>query len=484
MSGLDHAIALHRAGQLAEAEAAYLSWLRSHPGDPDANFYLGGLRQQQGLPGEAVALFQQVLAQDPERVDAWVNLGVAQRSRGELSIASACLERAIALEPGSAVAHYNLGVVLQDRRMSAEALRELDAAIALRPGHAGSHCNRGTVLAALNRDIEALESFDGALTLEPEHALARHNKGLALLRLGRFRDAWPQCEYRWKRPGAAAYRHGATPPWNGTDTLRGKRILFWSEQGFGDTLQFCRFANVLADRGAAVLLEVQKPLRTLLGELEGVAQCFAQGEPLPACDFQMPLLSAPMALQTDAGSIPARVPYLLPPPARVESVRPYLGDPDGLPRVGIVCSGSRTHVNDANRSIPLARFAALFGRARLFLLQTDVHAADTEALAASPIRDLRPILRDFRDTAAVISHLDLVISVDTAVAHLAGAMGKPVWILLPFAPDWRWMQERDDSPWYPTARLFRQRQPGDWSHVLARLVAQFDERSHLTQDSP
>lgn len=484
MSGLERAVALHRAGRLAEAEAGYLSWLDAHPDDPDANFYLGGLRQQQGRASEAIALFQSVLVKDPVRFDAWVNLGVARRSVGELVDASACFEKAIAIEPASALAHYNLGVVLQDRRMPLDALRELDAAIALRPEHAGSHCNRGTVLAAMNQDDEALRSFERALALEPEHPIARHNRGLALLRQGRLREAWPHCEYRWKRPGAAARRHGSIPNWQGNEALQGKRLLLWSEQGFGDTLQFCRYATLLAEQEAEIVLEVRRPLKALLEGLAGVAQCLVEGEALPECDFALPLLSVPMALQTGIDTIPSRVPYLQPAPAKVARGRLYVNATDGLPRIGIACSGSRTHVNDANRSMPLASFAPLFDRAQLYLLQKDVNAADVQCLQESPVHDLRPALDDFADTAGIIAHLDLVVSVDTSVAHLAGAMGKPVWILLPYAPDWRWMQERSDSPWYPTARLFRQRHPGNWREPMEALVAHLDERGFPLQDAP
>jgi len=482
-SGLERALALHRAGRLADAEGAYLAWLSTHPDDPDANFYLGGLRQQQGRTVEAVAHFQAVIARDAARAEAWLNLGVALRKIGELSGATDCLEQAIALDPASAVAHYNLGIVLQERKRPADALACLDAAIALRPGHAGTHCNRGAVLAALNRDRAAVESFERALALEPQHAIARHNLGLAQLRMGLFGEAWKNCEYRWKRPGAADYRHAALPRWHGEEPLRGKRLLLWSEQGFGDTVQFCRYAPLLAARGAIVVLEVQEPLVSLLSGIEGVSQCLAQGDILPRCDFEIPLMSVPMALATAVESIPARIPYLFADPARVASLRDVVGPCSHPARIGIACSGSPSHVNDANRSVPLAHFAPLFGRAQLYLLQKSVHARDAQILREGAVRDLQSVLADFGDTAAVIAHLDLVISVDTAVAHLAGAMGKPVWILLPFAPDWRWGQDRRDSPWYPTALLFRQRQAGDWPDVIERVAGELEGRALLAEGS-
>ena len=467
---LSQAIAQHKAGRYAEAEQGYLAWLRTHPGDPDASFYLGGLRQQQGRPAEAAELFKQVIAQEDNRADAWLNLGVALRAVGEPSSAMACFERALALVPTSPVAHYNLGIVLQDLKRPELALPCFERAIALRPDHAGTHCNRGAVLASLKLDAAALESFERALALEPDNAIARHNRGLARLRLGLFDGAWADCDFRWKRPGVGPYRHAAIAPWRGDKPLEGKRILLWSEQGYGDTLQFCRYAPMVAALGGEVVLEAQHPLKSLLASLSGVAQLRAQGETLPHCDYEIPLLSLPLAFDTTLDTVPAGVPYLHADAGKVRSLDRLFAPADRRPRIGLACSGSRTHINDANRSVPLSRFAALFDRAQVFLLQKELSGEDEATLRQYPVRDLRPELADFSDSAAVIAHLDLVVSVDTAVAHLAGALGKPVWLLLPFAPDWRWMLERDDSPWYPNTRLFRQRRPGAWNEPIEQVL--------------
>jgi hypothetical protein len=263
--------------------------------------------------------------------------------------------------------------------------------------------------------------------------------------------------------------------WLGEEPIAGKTILLHAEQGFGDTIQFIRYAPLLAERGAKVIYEVQPELQPLLTQLKGII-VIAAGEPRPVFDLHCPLLSLPLAFKTQAETIPAAIPYLTAPVERVTAWRDRL--PPGRPRAGFVWSGQPSHKNDSNRSIALARLAALFENPPFdcYSLQSELRDADAEVLRGLPnLVHLGDGLRDFADTAAIISLLDVVISVDTAVAHLAGAMGKPVVILLPYAADFRWMRGREDTPWYPTAKLFRQPAFGDWDSVIVRLGAELQQ---------
>jgi hypothetical protein len=290
------------------------------------------------------------------------------------------------------------------------------------------------------------------------------------LTLGDFTRGWKQYEWRWKASAFARQRRSFRQPlWLGHEAVAGETVLLHAEQGFGDTIQFIRYAPLLAERGAVVICEVQPELKPLLSQLTGVT-VVAAGDPLPAFELQCPLLSLPLAFATQPTDIPADVPYLAAAADRVAAWRDRLSS--DRPRAGFVWSGSPTHKNDVNRSIALARLATLFDDARLrcFSLQTELRAADRETLRGLPgLTHLGDDICDFADTAAIISQLDVVISVDTAVAHLAGALGKPVLILLPLAADFRWMRQRKDTPWYPTAKLLRQPAFGDWDSVIAGL---------------
>jgi hypothetical protein len=353
-----------------------------------------------------------------------------------------------------------------------EALESYARARAIKPDYAEALYNQGNALVMLGRHREALASYERALAIKPDHAEAQWNQGLARLRLGDFRAGWKQYEWRWQRPdGVKSQRSFAQPVWTGQQSLQGKTILLHAEQGLGDTIQFVRYATLVARRGAKVMLEVQRTLKGLLARVEGVAGIVGRGEELPAFDLHCPLLSLPLAFGTELSSIPASVPYLAATDDRIETWSARLPPRKGL-RVGIAWSGNAKHKDDRNRSIALARLAHLFAApgVQFVSLQKDARDGEAEVLRDIPgFLDLGPELKDFADTAALISLIDLVISVDTSTAHLAGAMGKPVWVLLPFSPDWRWLLEREDSPWYPTARLFRQPMIGDWESVIGRM---------------
>jgi len=421
---------------------------------------------------EAIASFDRALAARPAFTEALLNRGLTLADLGRHEEAIADYDRALAADPDNAEALFNRGTSLASRNRPDEAIASFDAALAVRPDWADALCNRGVALVSLNRQAEAIATFARATAIEPDHPEASCNESLAWLRLGDFRRGWAKYESRWaSRDLASQGRAFAQPLWLGGETLRGKTILLHAEQGLGDTVQFVRYAPLVAGLGAQVVLEVQPALIALVSGIGGISRIVGKGEPLPEFDAHCPLLSLPLALKTDLDTIPAAVPYLAAPDLRVAKWRDRLG-PRTSPRVGIAWAGSRTNNNDHNRSIALAplAFNLQIPGVELVSLQKEVGKEERELLRASPhIRHVGDELTDFADTAAAISKLDLVISVDTSVAHLAGALARPLWLLVPFAPDFRWMLDREDSPWYPTAHLFRQPRIGDWDGVLARI---------------
>ena len=508
-SGLSH----HRAGRLEEAERHYRKALEADPDQPDALHLLGLIAHQFGKNELAAQLIARALAIKPANPEALVNLGNAQQALERRDEALASYDGALALRPDYAMAWSNRATVLQALKRYDEALASYDKALAIKPGYAEALRNRGVALHQLRRYDEALASYDEALASKPDYvealsnrgltlqALKRHdealasygkalaidpmlaeahaNEGLLRLLLGDFELGWKQYQWRWKGAffSSASSRSFPQPLWLGKQDIEGKTLLVHAEQGLGDTLQFVRYAPELAGRGATVVLEVQPALKALLANSFGACRVLSEGEPLPDFDLHCPFLSLPLAFDTRLDGIPAQVPYLAAPAAAIEKWGHRLGRTDA-PKIGIVWSGRSTHANDANRSIALSRLIPLASSgARLVSLQNEVRAEDASALAASPeTLHFGAELEDFSDTAALVSLLDLVVSVDTSVAHLAGALGKPVWILLPFAPDWRWLLDREDSPWYPTARLFRQPRIGDWDSVLDRVGRELASR--------
>jgi tetratricopeptide (TPR) repeat protein len=341
----------------------------------------------------------------------------------------------------------------------------------IKPDSTNAMVNRGNALRYLGRFDEAIASFDRALAIEPELAEAHWNKGLLLLSRGDFENGLAEYEWRWRREDEFKPRDFAQPQWQGGD-LAGKTILLHAEQGFGDSIQFLRYVPLVVAKGARVVLELPDALMPLVGRIDGVITMVGRGQRLPDFDLHCPLLSLPLAFGTTLSSIPPFTPYLQPPAERMTKWR-VLIPRTGRPRVGLVWSGKPSHKNDRNRSIAFVRLSPLLARPGIDFvsLQREYRESDRASLATFPnLLRLDAALSDFADTAAVIESLDLVITVDTAVAHLAGAMGKPVWILLSAVLDWRWLLEREDSPWYPTARLFRQTEIGRWDSVINRVA--------------
>lgn len=463
---------------LDKAAAHYEKALQFNPGYVRAAMRLAGVQGTQARYREALTTFDRVLAAQPELAEAHCGRGIVLRRMKQYKAALASHERAIALKPDFANAHHSRATALLDLQCYEEAAASAERALALDPDNAHSHHALGSAHHALGRLDAALAHYEQAIARDPDLAACQWNRGLALLLQGDFQRGWPAYEWRWRYKDIPTYklrREYREPRWTGQEPLDGKTLLLYPEQGLGDTLQFCRYVPRLKARGATVLLEAPAMLHGVLGTLAGVDRLLQKADRPPAFDYQSPLLSLPLAFGTRLQDIPASIPYLRSDPQKVSRWRQQLG-PRRKPRVGLVWSGSPKHTGDRDRSIALADFRhALPAACEFISLQKELRRNDEALLLQKQpqpqIRDVRESLGDFSETAALCETLDLVISVDTSVAHLAGALGKPVWILLPFVPDWRWLLGRDDSPWYPGARLYRQTRRGDWSSLLARVRA-------------
>jgi tetratricopeptide (TPR) repeat protein len=469
-------VALLALQRWPEALQGYDRAVALKPTHADAWVNRGMVLQKLHRQEEALASFNRALLLKPRHVEALNNRGIVLQELNRHVDALADFNQAIALRPDNADALNNRGNTLDALDRSQEALVDIERALALRPDFAMAWNNRGVVLRNLIRLEDALQSTDRALALEPENPDAHWNRSLVLLMQGDFRQGWAEYEWRLRVPSLGQMPRPFTQPrWSGAEDLSGRTILVYAEQGLGDTLQFCRYASLLAERGARVILEVQRPLRTLLAGLAGIDVLLGPGDELPAFDFHSPLLSLPLAFATDIDSIPAPRHYLAADPARLPGWKSQLDAHSRgttTRRIGLVWAGNPGLAQDRHRSVPLQSLLALAAPGlQLCSLQKELRPGDRELLDAHPeIPHFGDELNDFADTAALIENLDLVISVDTAVAHLAGALGKPVWILQRHSPDFRWLLGRDDSPWYPSARLFRQPKKGDWDSVIQALA--------------
>jgi Flp pilus assembly protein TadD len=449
--------------------------LAINPGDLHALQNRGSALLSLNRPQEALECLDRVVRQNPRNADALLNLGVAKATLGQNAQALADFDAALAVAPGNPEVLYNRGSALLALARDAEALSAFERALAIAPNHMKAWNNRGRALQALNRHAEAVESFGRAIALQKDYADAHSNLALSLLTLGELVAGFQEYEWRWKRTGMADQRRSYRGQlWLGEYPLRSKTILLHAEQGLGDTIQFARYAPLLARSGATVRLEVPPVLKTLMTALAGVTSCHARGENLPAYDVHCPLGSLPLALKTEPASIPADIPYLGAAESHIAKWRPVV---EALPgkRIALAWAGNASHANDRNRSVDLRVFEPLFELEGVSFvsIQRELREDDTTWLARHPrLRHVGGDLADMADTAAVVALADLTIAVDTSVAHLAGAMERPVWVMLPYSPDWRWTQSGERSPWYPQARLFRQPAPGDWQTVIAQLASE------------
>lgn len=517
---IQKAVTLHQQGRLQEAARIYRQVLRAQPTDVDCLHLLGVIETQQGNFRSSLELIERAIRLSPGQAAFHANRGIALRHLGRLEAALASQDAAIALQPGFAEAHCNRGAVLQELERFEDALASSDRAIAIRPDYAKAHSNRGNALQKLGRFDEALVAysraialqpgaaeahsnrgnlyselkqyqaaladFERAIELSPAYADAYWNSGLCHLRLGQFQIGWERYEWRLRKPDFVAMHRQdfGCPRWPGQPALDGRLLLLHGEQGFGDMIQFARYAPVMAARGARVILSVPEPLVRLCQRLPKVEQVVSAKADAGRCDYHCSLLSLPHALGTTVETIPsAREAYLSADTSLVAKWSERLGYRPGgrsKPRVGLMWSGG-TASKIRHRNIPLAQFAVLLDERYEFIsLQKEVRESDREALAAcTGLAHYGDEQADFADAAAIIELVDLVISVDTSIAHLAGALGKETWILLPHVADWRWMEGRDDSPWYPRVRLYRQATRGDWSTVLERVQLELRSRLQL-----
>ncbi len=464
--------ALREQGQLAEAVTQCQEALRLKPDFAEAHNNLGNALWEQGQLAEAVARYQEALRLNPDYAEAHSNLGNALKEQGRLAEAVAQCREALRLEPDYAEAHLNLGNALKDQGQLTEAVARYQEALRLKPDYAEAHNNLGTVLHYQGQLAEAVSQYQEAHRLKPDYAEAHLNRALAWLLAGDFERGWPEYEWRWQcKDFPSSKRSFSQPLWDGS-SLAGRTILLHAEQGLGDTIQFVRYAPLVKRRGGTVILECQSALLRLLQSCAGVDRLLAKGSSLPHFDVHAPLLSLPGILGTTLSTIPAEVPYLFDDANLVEHWRQELSHLRGF-KIGIAWQGSLRYKADRQRSCRRAVFAPLarLEGVHLISLQKGTGAEqlvdDANPFSVTDLgSDFDEVSGPFMDTAAVMQQLNLVVSVDTAVAHCAGALGVPVWVALPFAPHWTWMLQREDSPWYPTMRLFRQKQWGDWDEVF------------------
>ena len=489
--------ALKSLGRYAESVDSYLNAIKLKPDFADAHLHCGLAYLAMNQPLQAVASFDQVIVLRTDDAQAYCNRGVALAKLGRFGEAIDSYQTALSFKPDFPEAYFNWGNALKLVRRYAMAIATYDQAIAIRADYADAYTNRGNALKELDRFTEAIESYASAIAAKPDHieahmnqgvahyecleiekalacydrslqiqadyAEAQWNKALALLLSGDLENGFQLHESRWRRSTFTSKRRDFKQPlWLGEESIQGKTILLHAEQGLGDTIQFCRYCEAVQALGATVLLEVQAPLMGLLASLRGVSRLIRQGDPLPEFDFHCPLMSLPLAMKTRLDSIPAAPQYVYCQPEKKAAWESILGH-SSRPRIGLAWSGSELHKNDKNRSIELAQLMDQLPKDYHYIsLQKEIRAKDEAALTQFHIRHFEDAIGDFSDTAALCECMDLVISVDTSVAHLAGALGKPVCLLLPLVPDWRWMLQRKDSPWYPSIKIYRKNSLGKW----------------------
>jgi len=512
-------------GRLEEALKTFDKAVQLKPDDAELWKNLGDVFIELERPADALTSFQQVLRLSPSHRDAAYKCGMMLHRLERLEEALSCFSLCDVLQPNHVPTLQKRAICLGSLKRFEEALTDTRRVQALDPTNAGICDNIGLLLRSLGRQEEALEWFDKAVERKPDFIQAINNQAFSLTQLHRFDEAfaiyerlnragtntpagdwnlsllqmltgnfeagWAGREARWNTPALTrAYPKFSQPMWRGEESIEGKTILVHVDEGLGDTIQFARYVPMVAARGARVILVVERPLYPLLAGLSGVSQCvaFASG-PLPDFDMHCPIGSLPLAFATRLDTVPSATSYLPPPAeAKARAWEDRLGPHDRL-RVGLVWSGNPAHTNDHNRSLPLRALTPILDAAATFVsLQKDQRPADKAILLErTDIVDLTAYLTDFSETAALLSCLDLVITVDTSVAHLAAALGRPTWILLPYVPDYRWLLDRDDSPWYPTVRLFRQTETRNYADVLDRVRAALQtliSASHVEGPSP
>jgi tetratricopeptide (TPR) repeat protein len=465
------ASALNQLKRHAEAIDACVMALKAKPDFAEAHINMGNALIGLNKPAEAEKSFRAALQLNPAISVAYFNLGNALTDQGRLEDALEAYRKSVALDAANAEKHYNHANTALKLDRFAEAEKSFRAAIEMDPDYVDAYCNLGSALQSQGRPAEAIQCYrEGIERSRGRPSADLHwNLSLALLQNGDYMEGWEVYEWRWLTPTFLNFkRDWQKPEWTG-GPLNGETVLIHAEQGFGDGIQFSRFAPLVAERGGRVVLECRPQLTRLFRTLAGVGECFDLGQPVPEHDFQIPLMSLPRAFKTTLETIPAKFPYLSPPPGA--KVDPRITQEKGL-KIGFAWAGSPTRPDNAKRSAPLKMFEPLFRvpGTRFFSLQVGKFQPELAGLdPALGVVDLAPGLADFGDTAAVIRALDLVITVDTGVLHLTGAVDRPAWGLMAQPTGFLWMVGRDDSPWYPKLKLFRQAAPGDWASVFGRV---------------
>jgi len=460
-------VALERLGRHAETIARCDRLLALNPRHAAGLANRGNASRYLGRNREAVEHYARSLDVEPDSPGVLCNYASVLMRVNRYEDAHAACDRALAGDAAYTAARLTRGRVFLETHRYDDALTDLADVLAATPDDKLAHFHRGNALRSLRRHEEARSAYMQAIELDPDYVEAHCLLSFLCLSTGDFETGWEEYEWRWRDAQLdSSRRQFAQPRWTADMPLAGRTMLLYAEQGLGDTLQFCRYAALVKAAGARVVLEASEELRPLLASLAGADIVVARGTPLPPFDLHCPLLSLPREFRTGLASIPADVPYLRADRERLERWRERLG-PSTRPRVGLVWSGNPNHLNDRNRSMALAELLPLVDeRCEWISLQKIIRDEDKPALESSPIRHVGEQLADFADTAALTQLMDCVVSVDTSVAHLAGALGVPLAVMLPHTPDFRWFLERDDSPWYPRARLFRQAQAGNWGPVV------------------
>jgi tetratricopeptide (TPR) repeat protein len=467
-------IALEHLGKLDEAEGAYRQAIALRADYLEAYIHLVTILRSKGQLDEAQAACSRAIQIDSNCAEAYGNLGNLLKDRGKFNDAIIAYRRAIELKPHLADSHTNLGFALAEIGQVDEATAALSRSIAIKPQNPEAYLGLGNVLSDEARWDEAIAAYQKSIAFSPDFAQAHNNLAFALLASGEFKHGWQELEWRWKCADnyQLPQRNLVQPTWDGSP-LAGRTILIQTEHGFGDSIQFIRYVPLVAGHDGKIIIECQPELQRLFQTVHPSAQVIARGDPLPRFDVHCGLLSLPRIFGTTLGNIPNAVPYLYADDQKAAKWRARLADDPSAFNVGLVWTGNPANRLNRNRAVDFSMLAGLGNVAGVRFVSLQKGAATVNAKNPPPgfeIVDWTDELKDFSDTAALITNLDLIISVDTAVAHLSAAMNKPVWLLIPFMPEWRWMLVREDSPWYPTMRLFRQETRGDWGAVVSRIA--------------
>ncbi|HVT88132.1 MAG TPA: tetratricopeptide repeat protein [Tepidisphaeraceae bacterium] len=495
---------LHQNGRFEQAEQIYRQVLAIQPRNPDALHLLGLIEHQFGRNTEAQELIERAIRNKPHEPTFYVNLGQVYRALNRIDMAEQAQRQAIELDPNIAEAHSNLASILRERRQLEQAETSVRRALNLNPRFPAALINLGNILKDRGQIDQAIESFQQALNfgasrpeilnnigdalrakgeyaeartaleeainLAPDMAVAHWNLSLLHLLAGDLPRGFEEYEWRLRLIDADSSRFNKHM-WDGGE-LNGQTILLHAEQGFGDAIQFIRYAPLVAQRGGKIIVECQRTLVKLLRSAPDVSAVFGKGEKLPEFDCHVPMLSLPRIFNTTLESIPATVPYLSVDEQLTSQWQSRLPNEAGIRKIGLVWQGNPKHINNRNRSLSPTNFQPLINLPGVKCFSLQIGGAPVHN-----VTDLASDLRDFADTAAALNELDLLITVDTAATHVAGAMGRPVWLLLPLIPDWRWLLDRADSPWYPTMRIFRQAKVGDWSDVMDQIMQALADHS-------